>query len=155
MSVFQFSTQQVIPASIEEVWDFISSPKNLKHITPAYMNFEITSEQLPKKMYAGMIIRYKVSPLPLMRVSWVTEITHTQHGQYFVDEQRSGPFRLWHHQHKIEWVNNKVLMSDIVTYQPHFGVLGNVANILFIKKQLRLIFDYRKKAIEKKFGFSS
>lgn len=152
MAHFQLKQSQKIPASMEEVWDFISSPKNLKEITPDYMGFDITSEGLPEKMYPGMIISYKVSPLFGIKTTWVTEITHVRDLEYFVDEQRIGPYRIWHHQHFIEPIEGGVLMKDIVTYEPPFGFLGRIANSIIIRKKLKEIFDYRTKAVEEKFG---
>jgi len=99
-----------------------------------------------------MIITYKVSPLFGIKMIWMTEITQVKDYEYFVDEQRIGPYSLWHHQHKIETINGGVSMTDIVTYQPPFGFLGALANLLFIRKQLRKIFYYRKTALEKRFG---
>ena len=152
MAVYQLHTEQKIPASLDEVWDFISSPKNLKEITPEYMGFDITSENLPDKMYPGMIIKYKVSPLPGLKMTWVTEITHVREKSYFVDEQRVGPYSIWHHEHKIQPIEGGVLMNDIITYKPPLGFLGAIANSIFIKKQLDVIFEYRKQALERIFG---
>lgn len=153
MAFYQFYREQKINASLEEIWDFISSPKNLKLITPEYMGFDITSKNLPEKMYQGMIISYKVSPLFGIKTNWVTEITHLKELEFFVDEQRIGPYSLWHHQHHIEQIKNGVLMKDIVTYQPPFGFLGAVANSLIIRKKLEEIFAFRKKAVELRYGF--
>ena len=130
------------------------SPKNLKEITPDYMGFDITSDNLPEKMYPGMIITYKVSPFLGIKLDWMTEITHVKDLEYFVDEQRIGPYALWHHQHKLESIDNGVLMTDIVTYQPPLGVLGALANRIFIKRQLDNIFSFRKRALVKRFGAS-
>lgn len=152
MSHFQIIQTQKIPASLEAVWDFISSPENLKKITPEYMGFNITSKSGEGKMYPGMIIAYKVSPILNLPLTWVTEITHVKELEFFVDEQRIGPYKIWHHQHKISAIDHGVLMTDIVTYQPPFGILGNIANSLFIKKQLKEIFDFRTLAVEKEFG---
>ncbi len=152
MAFYQFTATQKIPATVEQVWDFISSPKNLKEITPAYMGFEITGASLPEKMYPGMIISYKVSPLLGIKMTWVTEITHVENHLYFVDEQRMGPYAMWHHQHKIETIEGGVLMTDIVSYQPPLGFLGVIANALFIRGKLKEIFDFRTVAVEKKFG---
>jgi ligand-binding SRPBCC domain-containing protein len=151
MAFFQFTRTQHIKASLDEVWDFISKPQNLKEITPPYMGFDITSEKLPNKMYQGMIISYKVSPLLGIKTDWVTEITHIKEKKFFVDEQIIGPYSLWHHQHMVEETDNGVIMKDIITYQPPFGILGRIANKLFINKKLNEIFDYRKVALEKKF----
>ncbi len=154
MPLYQLKTTQRIPASLEEVWNFISSPKNLKEITPKYMGFEVTTANLPEKMYPGMIISYKVSPLLGIKMTWVTEITHVKDKAYFVDEQRVGPYSIWHHEHHIELIENGVLMTDIVSYKPPFGFLGAIANTLIIKKNLKEIFDYRTLALEKRFGKS-
>jgi ligand-binding SRPBCC domain-containing protein len=103
-------------------------------------------------MYPGMIISYKVSPLLGIKLNWVTEITHVKEFEYFVDEQRIGPYSMWHHQHKIEPIQNGVLMTDIITYRPPFGIVGALANTLIIKKQLQQIFNYRAVALEQRFG---
>ncbi len=151
MAVHTIKTIQKIPASKEAIWDFISSPKNLKEITPEYMGFEIKGD-LPEKMYPGMMIQYKLSPLLGIKMTWVTEITHVQMGEYFVDEQRVGPYKMWHHQHHIKEIPGGVLMEDIIDYQAPLGFLGDIANILIIKKQLAEIFEYRRIALENRFG---
>lgn len=151
MGVYTLKASQKIPASKEEVWDFISSPKNLKEITPDYMGFEIQTE-LPEKMYPGMMIQYKVSPILGIKMTWVTEITHVEHEKFFVDEQRVGPYSMWHHQHHIQEIPGGIIMEDIIDYQPPMGLLGDIANSLFIARQLDEIFAYRKEAVEKRFG---
>lgn len=151
MGIYTLKASQKIPASKEEVWDFISSPKNLKEITPDYMGFEIQTE-LPEKMYPGMMIQYKVSPILGIKMTWVTEITHVEHEKFFVDEQRVGPYSMWHHQHHIQEIPGGILMEDIIDYQPPMGLLGDIANSLFIARQLDEIFAYRKEAVEKRFG---
>lgn len=151
MGLYQFKRTQVIDRPIDELWDFISSPSNLKRITPDYMGFNITSEDIPKKMYAGMIISYIVTPLFGIKTNWVTEITHVKEKEYFVDEQRVGPYKIWHHQHILEETADGILMTDIVSYQPPLGFLGNIANALIIKGKLKEIFDYRTKALIKIF----
>jgi ligand-binding SRPBCC domain-containing protein len=152
MGFYQLHKTQKIPATIDQVWDFISSPANLKKITPEYMGFNITSKLLSEKMYPGMIISYKVSPFLGIKMTWVTEITQVKENEYFVDEQRVGPYSMWHHEHKIEPIEGGVLMTDIVSYKPPFGILGSIANHILIKKQLQEIFDYRTVAMEKMFG---
>lgn len=152
MGFYQLHKTQKVPATINEVWNFISAPANLKKITPEYMGFDITSEMLSEKMYPGMIITYRVSPVLGIKMNWVSEITHVKEKEYFVDEQRSGPYSIWHHEHKLEPIEGGVLMTDIVSYKPPFGVLGSIANSLLIKKQLEEIFDYRTNAMENVFG---
>lgn len=147
MAVFQFKFEQLLNASIDEVWDFISNPANLKKITPEYMGFNIISKQLPDKMYTGQIIRYKVTPLLNIPMTWVTEITHVKEKKYFVDEQLVGPYKLWHHEHFIEETENGVLMNDILTYSPPLGIIGNIANSLIIETKIKQIFDFREKKL--------
>ncbi|NNF21548.1 MAG: SRPBCC family protein [Saprospiraceae bacterium] len=151
MAFYQLNEKQFVPATIDEVWDFISSPANLKEITPDYMGFDITSKDLPEKMYPGMIISYKVSPILGIKMTWVTEITQVREKEFFIDEQRVGPYSMWHHQHHIKPVEGGVMMTDIVTYQPPLGPLGAIANRLLIRKQLKEIFDYRRMAMDKRF----
>jgi ligand-binding SRPBCC domain-containing protein len=151
MAYYQLHKKQLVSASIKEVWDFISSPKNLKIITPEYMGFDITSKDLPEKMYPGMIISYTVKPFLGIKMIWVTEITHIETLKYFIDEQRIGPYSMWHHQHFIEPSGDGVLMTDIVTYSPPLRFLGGFANKLFIRRQLENIFDYRSEIIDKHF----
>ena len=152
MAFYQFIQSQKLPATINQVWDFISSPANLKEITPAYMGFVVTSNNGNAAMYPGMIVTYKVSPLLGIKLNWMTEITQVKVHEYFVDEQRMGPYTMWHHQHKIKSIEGGIEMTDIVTYQPPLGILGALANTLFIKKQLQEIFDYRTVVMEQKFG---
>lgn len=152
MAFYQLIKTQKLPVSVGEIWDFISSPINLKEITPPHMGFVVTSNTGVDKMYPGMIITYKVSPLLNIKMDWMTEITQVKELEYFVDEQRIGPYAMWHHQHKIEAIEGGILMTDIVTYQPPMGILGAIANTLIIKNQLQAIFNYRTIALEKRFG---
>ena len=151
---FQFISIQYLDTDIKSVWEFASSPKNLKKITPAYMLFNITSE-IEDKMYLGMIISYKVAPILKLKLNWVTEIKHVVENKFFVDEQRIGPYALWHHQHLFEVVDKKVRMTDIVTYKPPFGFIGRLANTLFIEKQIKSIFEYRKIKMNEIFNTNS
>ena len=152
MPVYQLYKEQIIPASRIEVWDFISSPDNLKKITPPEMGFDIINKELAEKMYPGMIISYKVKPLPGFKTNWVTEITQVRDGEYFVDEQRVGPYKIWHHQHILEGHSKGILMKDIITYLPPMGFLGALANSLIIKKKLNEIFAFREEAMINIFG---
>ncbi len=154
MPVYTFQETQLIPTSINVLWDFISSPQNLKKITPEYMGFDVITTNLPEKMYPGMIIAYHVRPLLGIKTTWVTEITHVTELKYFVDEQRFGPYTMWHHQHLLEPVEGGVLMTDIIDYQPPLGILGAIANQLTIRKKLKEIFAFRKIKLEEYFGKS-
>jgi ligand-binding SRPBCC domain-containing protein len=152
MAIHSLEKIQTIPASLEKVWDFISSPKNLREITPDYMGFEITSTQLSDKMYAGQIITYKVRPLLGIPLNWCTEITHVKEHEYFVDEQRQGPYQLWHHQHHIREVKGGVEMTDIVHYQVPLGFIGELFVPLIVTPKLKDIFQYRFEKMEQLFG---
>jgi len=150
MGVYQFEKEQFIPTTVDVLWDFISSPKNLAKITPKHMGFKITSKYT-EEMYEGMIISYKVSPFKGYTTTWVTEITHVKPKTYFVDEQRVGPYKMWHHQHILIPKEKGVLMKDIITYKPPYGFLGTIANSILIKKQLEQIFNYRKEILNNYF----
>ena len=150
--LYRVNFYQNIPSTIDKVWDFISSPNNLKLITPPHMGFQIISQMDSEKMYPGQIIAYKVSPFAGIKLTWVTEITHVDNYEYFVDEQRFGPYTLWHHKHFIKPIKNGVEMTDIIDYKIPFGFLGDIANSILVKKQLQTIFDYRFKKVVEIFG---
>lgn len=151
MKIYQINTKQNLPISVKEAWEFLSSPNNLAEITPKYMNFKILSGA-NKSIFAGQIIQYKVTPVLGITLKWVTEITHVKQNEYFVDEQRFGPYSLWHHKHFIKEIDGGIEMEDIVDYKIPFGFLGQIAHSLFIEKKLRQIFNYREKKLVKLFG---
>ncbi len=138
--------------SISDAWDFFSSPKNLQKITPEHMGFNITSEFFSEKMYPGMLITYKVSPLLGIPLDWCTEITHVEHLKYFVDEQRFGPYAMWHHQHHFKEIEGGIEMTDIIDYAIPLGVLGRMMNSIMINNEVEKIFNYRVKKVEELFG---
>lgn len=150
MKVHTLCTKQWLPISVEQAWDFLSDPANLKTITPDHMGFEIL-DGADRSMYPGQIIQYKVSPFPGIRTNWVTEITHVQHGSYFVDEQRFGPYTLWHHKHFIKKEGDGVLMEDIIHYKLPLGILGRMMNALVVRNKLRGIFEYRRQKLDQLF----
>ena len=153
VKTYALVTEQAIPISLAEAWDFFSSPLNLAKITPKEMDFVVTSTYNgDTKMYPGMIITYKVSPVLGIKMDWMTEITHVKEGEYFVDEQRFGPYALWHHQHHFKEVEGGVLMRDILNYAIPLGPLGQFANLVFVKGQIDKIFSFREKAIIELFG---
>lgn len=155
MPVHTFERTQIIHASLVEAWDFFSSPRNLERITPKSLDFHILSE-LPEKMYPGMMIRYRVRPLLGIPVIWVTEITHVRDGVFFIDEQRVGPYRMWHHEHHFRDLGDgRIEMLDRVTYQLPFGWLSEPVHALVVKGELARIFDYRVKAVDEIFPASA
>lgn len=150
MSVHSFEKKIVLQSTLPEAWAFFCNPENLKLITPDEMGFDIVGE-VPKKMYPGLLIRYIVKPLFGIPTTWVTEITHVQEPNFFVDEQRVGPYNMWHHQHHFTETPEGILMHDIVTYILPFGFLGDLVHPL-VKNKLNSIFDYRTTKIEQLFG---
>jgi ligand-binding SRPBCC domain-containing protein len=158
MKVYTINKTQILPITLEESWDFFATPANLPKITPPYMDFRILhisgQENVEiKKMYAGQFIRYSVCPFPFPKIplQWITEITHVQEPYFFVDEQRDGPYNLWHHQHFFKEVPGGVEVSDEVNYSVPLGPLGVLANHLFVSRQVNSIFDYREKALNQIF----
>lgn len=153
MKAFHLKFSQRIPISLPEAWDFFSSPTNLAKITPKEMAFTVTSELQPdEKMYPGMIITYKVSPVAGVKINWMTEITQVEDHQYFIDEQRFGPYKFWHHQHHFKEIPGGVEMNDILTYGLPMGILGNIANSVFVAGKLQQIFDFRYQKVIELFG---
>ena len=151
--VHTLKTTQLLKSDIDTVWDFMSSPKNLALITPTYMGFTILSDKEDiKKMYPGQIIHYYVTPIIGIKMNWVTEITHVVHHNYFVDEQRFGPYAFWHHKHFIKEVPGGIEMTDILHYKVPFGFIGKIVNSLFISRKIKEIFDYRFNKLEELFN---
>ena len=151
MSFYSLKTEQNLPISLQEAWDFFSSPKNLSKITPKHMGFIITN-QPSETMFEGQIITYKVSPLLGVKINWMTEITTVKDNEYFIDEQRFGPYSLWHHRHHFYEIDGGIKMIDEVNYKLPFGFLGSIAHRLFVRKKLKSIFEYREKVLFEMFG---
>jgi ligand-binding SRPBCC domain-containing protein len=141
--IYSLEVTQFLKISLHEAWDFFSSPGNLAKIMPGHMGLGITS-RTTGKMHLGQIITYKVSPILGIKTNWVTEITHVAESRFFVDEQRFGPYRMWHHEHHFEAKGDGLLMTDHVSYKLPFGFLGRIAHLLFVKNQLKQIFEYRE-----------
>ncbi|MDX1277885.1 SRPBCC family protein [Oceanihabitans sediminis] len=151
MKIYRLHKKQNLPISVDTAWQFLSDPNNLKVITPEYMRFHILSGA-DRPMYAGQIIQYIVTPILGIKTKWITEITHIADKQYFVDEQRFGPYALWHHKHFIKEIEGGVEMEDIIDYKVPFGILGQLAHPILVKPKLEEIFEYRKQKLETIFG---
>ncbi|WP_299061964.1 SRPBCC family protein [uncultured Polaribacter sp.] len=151
MKIYTFHRKQKLPITLDQAWEFLSSPKNLKTITPEYMSFNILSGA-EKPMYAGQIIQYIVTPILGIKTKWVTEITHVKHKEYFVDEQRFGPYALWHHKHFIKEIDRGVEMEDIIDYKVPMGILGQLVHPFLVKPKLEEIFAYRQKKLLELYG---
>lgn len=151
MKIYQFNVSQQLPISIQEAWDFFSEPENLSSITPDDMSFQIL-DCTSGKMHEGMIIQYRVQPFPFLKVKWVTAITYVHEKNKFIDEQRFGPFRFWHHEHQFKEVEGGTKMTDIIHYAVPFSVIGRFAHKLLIRKRLEDIFLFRRKKLMDYFG---
>lgn len=144
-------TTQILNTSIDTAWEFFSNPANLSKITPPELNFTVLTET-PAKIYPGLMISYKVHPLLGIPMRWLTEITQVEEGKFFVDEQRVGPYRIWHHEHHFKALEDgRVEMRDIVTYVLPFGILGNLVHPFLVKPQLAKIFGFREKVVNELF----
>ncbi|HEX8392061.1 MAG TPA: SRPBCC family protein [Longimicrobium sp.] len=149
MKLYTLDQIQRVPIPIAEAWEFFSDARNLERITPPDMGFEVTSA-LPERMYAGMLVTYRVRPLMGVPVTWVTEITHVDEPRLFVDEQRFGPYRFWHHQHLFREIPGGTEMRDIVNYALPPG--GGVARKWLVAPRLEQIFAHRRRVLEERFG---
>jgi ligand-binding SRPBCC domain-containing protein len=143
--------EQFIPAAPAAVWAFFATPKNLNELTPPGVRFQILG-QIPEAMFAGQIIRYRISPLPLLWLNWTTEITTVEPGVRFTDEQRAGPYKRWQHEHRFVPESGGVRMFDHVTYEIGWGPLGWLAGKIWVERQLHAIFDYRAQRVALIFG---
>lgn len=149
--IHHLHSTQTVHASIERVWDFFSDPRNLGKITPPELDFTVLTA-LPERVHPGMMIEYRVRPLLGIPVRWLTEITHVEPGSYFVDEQRVGPYRLWHHEHRFRQIDGgRIEMTDRVTYVLPLSPLGDIIHPFIVKPQLAKIFAFRTAAVERMF----
>jgi ligand-binding SRPBCC domain-containing protein len=151
MKLYQLKSKQFLPISLDEAWQFLSDPRNLKTITPDYMGFEIC-DGADRPMYQGQIIQYIVTPVLGIKTKWVTEITHVVDRAFFVDEQRFGPYAFWHHKHFLKEVPGGVEMEDIIDYKIPFGLLGQLVHPILVKPKLNEIFNYRTQKLTELFG---
>jgi ligand-binding SRPBCC domain-containing protein len=152
MSIHTLEASLILRTTAAQAWDFFSSPHNLSKITPTELGFEIVTPNLPQRIHAGMMIQYRVRPLLGIPMTWLTEITHVKEGSYFVDEQRVGPYAIWHHEHHFDDLGDgRLRVSDRVTYRLPFAPLGDLVHPLLVEPQLERIFSYRKVAIGKYF----
>ena len=152
MKIYHLKRTQFLPITLSEAWEFFSTPKNLAKITPEHMGFQILYISGAEKAYTGQIIQYKVSIIPGIKVNWVTEITHVKEPQYFIDEQRFGPYSLWHHQHHFKEVMGGIEMTDEVNFAIPLGWLGQLAHWIFVGREVNRIFDHRSEVLEKYFS---
>jgi ligand-binding SRPBCC domain-containing protein len=151
MRLHRLAVKQDLPISLEEAWAFFSDPWNLPEITPPWLRLRITSNA-PHRIYPGLVITYSVSPFPFVRNQWVTEITHVVDRELFVDEQRFGPYRFWHHQHHFRAIPGGVRVIDIVHYALPFDPVSEPVHRFGVRPRLRGIFRYRREVLRSRFG---
>ena len=140
--IFHLHREQFVPGDPAVIWEFFATPRNLDRLTSPHLRFRIVGDVAPR-MFAGQLIEYRVGIVPGLWTRWLTEITHVREGEFFVDEQRIGPYRLWHHQHLFATAPGGVRMTDHVTYDPGWGPLGTLAHAAWIRRKLAGIFDHR------------
>ena len=150
--VYALQSVQRVPASLDDIWAFFSDARNLAAVTPPHLNLKVTNRVYGESVYAGQVMTYTVRPLLGIPLAWMTEITHVEPKVYFVDEQRKGPYKLWHHQHHFKAIEGGTEMTDLVHYRLPFGPLGTIAHGLLVKKELEKIFSYRYQKIIERFG---
>lgn len=149
--VHRLKSVQKLPIGLQKAWQFFSDPHNLLLITPPFLNLKVTNDIFCNEVYTGQVMLYTVKPLPGVSMQWMTEITHVEKEKMFVDEQRKGPYKLWHHQHHFKPIEGGVEMTDLVHYRLPFGVLGHLSHG-FVKQKLREIFQYRYQKANELFG---
>jgi ligand-binding SRPBCC domain-containing protein len=151
VKVNRFAVSQRLAVAPDAAWTFFSDPGNLPHITPPWLGFEVVDD-LPPRMYAGMIVRYRVRPLGGIPLSWITEITHVREGEFFVDEQRFGPYRFWHHQHHFRAVAGGTEAEDVVHYALPADPVSRPVTRLLVGRRLDQIFAFRRRVLAERFG---
>ncbi len=150
--IYTLISEQILPISLDKAWDFFTVPNNLDKITPAEMKFKITNNP-PPKTYKGQIITYEIGILSGINSNWITEITHLEDRKFFVDEQRFGPYAMWHHEHHFEELgNDKIKMTDIVNFKLPFGFLGDFFAGKLVTNKVKTIFENRFVILEKTFS---
>lgn len=150
MSIHTFQQNQTLPISLGEAWEFFANPQNLATLTPEWMHLTFV-DPVPEKMYEGMIMTQRIKPLWGIPLTWVTEITHIEERAYFIDEQRIGPYKFWHHEHRLREVSDGVELRDILHYALPFGLIGNMAHHLVVKKEIAAVFAYRYDTLQTMF----
>lgn len=151
MRLYRILSRQQLPTTLEQAWDFCSTPRNLPAITPEWLHFTVTSD-VPDRMYPGLAMTYSITPVPFWRVEWLTVITAIDEGRNFVDEQRTGPYRLWHHEHRFEPVDGGVEMRDVVHYALPLDPLSRPLHDYLVRRQLQDVFEYRFRSLARLFG---
>lgn len=150
MTLHYLAQEQFLPISLDQAWNFFSSPRNLESMTPPDLGFRIV--HCPAEtMHEGQILEYRVEIFPMVWVPWVSEIKAVDEGRSFIDEQRFGPYKFWHHQHRFVAVEGGVKITDLVHYALPFGPLGSIAHALFVRRKLEEIFSFRRQELERRF----
>ena len=151
MKLYRLERQTLLATDLTSAWRFFSDPRNLAAITPPWLDFRIHSA-VPERMYAGMLVEYRVHPLAGIPLRWITEITQVREPHFFIDEQRFGPYRFWHHQHRFEACAGGTAMTDVV----HYGLPGDPFSRplqrWLVAPRLAAIFAYRHEQLSQRLG---
>ncbi len=148
---YELRCSQFLPITIDQAWDFFSDPRNLSKITPPKLGFKVVS-QLPDKVYNGLHIEYRVSPMLGIPMKWVSLIKNVKEPLQFADEQLKGPYAYWDHLHTFKAVEGGVMMEDYIQYRLPFQNVFPWIKDLIVAKQLNEIFEYRKQVMIEMFG---
>jgi ligand-binding SRPBCC domain-containing protein len=148
MQIHQLYRRQELNMALAEAWDFFSSPHHLNDITPAFFHVEITSG-VPPKIYAGLMIGYRMKAVFGIPMAWLSEISHCDEPKRFVYQQRLGPFKFWSHEVCLTETGQGVQLEDIVFYAMPFGWLGDLFNRWLIADRLERIFDARRDCLKR------
>ena len=151
MKLERIQTIQRLPIQIEEAWDFFTSPKNMRLISPHWLDYRLTMEP-PEYLHPGTIVSASIRPIPIYSTNWISEITHVRPLQFYISEQRVGPFKMWHHEHYFRAHDEGVELEDIIMYGMPFGKVGSLVHNMFIRKKLHEAFSFRAQALEQRFG---
>jgi ligand-binding SRPBCC domain-containing protein len=151
MHLYRLSRCQHLPVDPERAWAFFAEPRNLPRITPGWLRFRLNAPP-DGPMHPGLILSYRLTPLWRLPCRWVSEITHVDPPRLFVDEQRLGPYRLWHHLHRFEAAAGGVTIHDVVHYALPYGPLGRLLHYALVRKRLQAIFDFRRERLAELFA---
>tara|TARA_B110000444_G_scaffold244587_1_gene264189 strand:- start:563 stop:1060 length:498 start_codon:yes stop_codon:yes gene_type:complete len=150
--LFTLYAKQTVETKVDVLWDFFKKPSNLNKLTPQDVHFKIKSGK-SDDFYEGKIISYKIQPFKLIALNWVTEISHVKEGSYFIDNQVSGPYKMWHHEHRFKSnTDGTTEIIDKVKYKVPFYILGRLMHKILIKRKLLEIFTFRQKQINDLFN---
>jgi ligand-binding SRPBCC domain-containing protein len=158
-----FQTEQWLPYPRKRVFAFFADPANLPPLMPAWQRARVekanyvSPPEAPStgKVVAGqgslITISFRLIPLFPLRLEWDAYIAEFRWDEYFCDEQRRGPFQYFRHCHRVrDEARDGVIgsvVSDAVEYELPLGRLGDLANGLAVRGQIRSLFAHRQRML--------